>query len=87
EKAFSIEDPTIKAPVLILPRKFAIKKSKRRTPADVLDSTPAAIAAGENNKVEKDDKRVSWHRTASIHSPPARCYDHNMHHIPTNNSA
>ncbi|KAG8170518.1 hypothetical protein JTE90_014213, partial [Oedothorax gibbosus] len=39
----------------------------------------------ETTRVEKDDKRVELAtRTAfNSHPPPARCYDHNMHHIPT----
>ncbi|KAG8170383.1 hypothetical protein JTE90_016144 [Oedothorax gibbosus] len=39
----------------------------------------------ETTRVEKDDKRVELAtRTAfNSHPPAARCYDHNMHHIPT----
>ncbi|KAG8170581.1 hypothetical protein JTE90_021677 [Oedothorax gibbosus] len=61
---------------------------KARLILTVLDSPRPAlhIARGEETtRGEKDDKRVELAtRTAfNSHPPAARCYDHNMHHIPT----
>ncbi|KAG8155823.1 hypothetical protein JTE90_008995 [Oedothorax gibbosus] len=83
--------PTIKGPLyLILPQKYChkIKYETSHSRQTVLDSPRPAlhIAAGEETtRVEKDDKRVELAtRTAfNSHPPAARCYDHNMHHIPT----
>ncbi|KAG8172128.1 hypothetical protein JTE90_001492 [Oedothorax gibbosus] len=51
-----------------------------------LTTSRAAYCSGaRKTRVEKDDKRVELAtRTAfNSHPPAARCYDHNMHHIPT----
>ncbi|KAG8170552.1 hypothetical protein JTE90_009998 [Oedothorax gibbosus] len=83
--------PTIKGPLyLILPQKYChkIKYETSHSRQTVLDSPrPACILqrGEETTRVEKDDKRVELAtRTAfNSHPPAARCYDHNMHHIPT----
>ncbi|KAG8155958.1 hypothetical protein JTE90_020244 [Oedothorax gibbosus] len=83
--------PTIKGPLyLILPQKYChkIKYETSHSRQTVLDSpVPRCILqrGEETTRVEKDDKRVELAtRTAfNSHPPAARCYDHNMHHIPT----
>ncbi|KAG8173420.1 hypothetical protein JTE90_015436 [Oedothorax gibbosus] len=84
--------PTIKGPLyLILPQKYCHKikyETTSHSRQTVLDSPRPAlhIAAGrETTRVEKDDKRVELATRTAFNSHPlaARCYDHNMHHIPT----
>ncbi|KAG8172194.1 hypothetical protein JTE90_011267 [Oedothorax gibbosus] len=84
--------PTIKGPLyLILPQKYCHKikyeTSHSRQDGSQTHHVPRCILqrGEETTRVEKDDKRVELAtRTAfNSHPPAARCYDHNMHHIPT----
>ncbi|KAG8156264.1 hypothetical protein JTE90_003503 [Oedothorax gibbosus] len=83
--------PTIKGPLyLILPQKYChkIKYETSHSRQTVLDSPRPAlhIAAGRgNNKGRKGRQasRVGHAHGIQLTPPAARCYDHNMHHIPT----
>ncbi|KAG8171949.1 hypothetical protein JTE90_025181 [Oedothorax gibbosus] len=49
---------------------------------------PSNCVRGKQQGVERTNKRVSGHaaRLQLTPTPAARCYDHNMHHIPNRNN-